>query len=250
MKKYLAGFTLIELLVVIGIIAILSTLTGVYFETARMSARDARRLADVKQIQLALKMYYNDLGYYPTAITAGNSIANGGTNYLLRIPSNPSPRADNGCPDQEYQYAQLEAGQRYSLGFCLGDKTDDLDAGIHVATHNGILNCPTGYVAVPGSATFQTNDFCVMKYEAKCALASAPTTGLTTFTTANNTYNNSDRPCDEANGRIPVSVSSGYPIAMIDRSTAESYCATIGGHLITNQEWMTLARNIEDVMVT
>lgn len=243
MTQKKSGFTLIELLVVVSIIAILSTLIVVYFNTAKMSARDSRRLSDVKQIQLALKMYYNDVGIYPTLITAGSSIANAGTNYLLRVPANPTPRGDNGCTDQEYQYKQLESGARYSLGFCLGDTTDDLNAGNHVATANGILNCPTGYVAIPGSSTFNTNDFCVMKYEAKCATTAAPTVGLTSPATANNTYNNSSTACTTT--YAPVSVSSGYPIANISETTAATYCQNIGGHLLTNPEWMTIARNIE-----
>jgi len=247
MKKNYYGFTLIELLVVISVIAILSTLTVVYLETARMSARDARRVSDVKQIQLALKMYYNDLGIYPTTVTPNSSIANGGTNYLLRVPSNPTPRGDNGCNDQDYQYTQLESGQGYNLSFCLGDKTDDLDAGIHSATHNGILNCPAGYVAVPGSSTFNTNDFCVMKWEAKCAEISAPTIGLSDSLTGNGAYDNSSTPCTDGNARMPVSVSSGNPIGNISQTDAITYCQTIGGHLMTNPEWMTIARNLENV---
>jgi general secretion pathway protein G len=248
-KKNKSGFTLIELLVVIAIIALISTLAAVYFNTARLTARDSRRLMDIKEIQLALKMFYNDTGFYPTAITAGSSIANGGTNYLLRVPANPTPRDDNNCPDQEYYYQQLEAGQRFSLGFCLGDKTDELDGGVHTATANGILNCPTGYVAVPGSATFDTNDFCVMKYEAKCANASAPTIGLSdpSFLTINSTYDNGNISCTAGNSLIPVSVSSGYPIGNINQTNALAYCQTIGGHLLTNPEWMTIARNLEAV---
>ena len=245
MKKREKGFTLIELMVVVTIIAILSSLIVVYFGTAKMTARDSRRLSDVKQLQLALKMYFTDVGMYPTLITAGASIANGGTNYLLRVPANPSPHTDNGCPDQDYQYTQLESGARYSLGFCLGDMTDDLSGGIHVATANGILNCSTGYVAIPGSYTFNTNDFCVMKYEAKCATTAAPTVGLTSPVTANNTYNNTSTAC--TGSYAPVSVSSGYPIANISEATAATYCQNIGGHLMTNAEWMTIARNTEQV---
>ncbi|MFA5407093.1 MAG: type II secretion system protein [Candidatus Nanoarchaeia archaeon] len=246
MKINLKAFTLVELLIVITIIGVISGLVTVYFNTARMAARDARRLADVKQVQLALKMYYSDLGYYPTVITIGQSIANGGTNYLLRVPSNPEPRDDNGCLDQDYTYYRLDNGERYSLGFCLGDKTDDLDAGIHVATANGILNCPTGYVAVPGSSVFQTNDFCVMQYEAKCALTSDLSSGLADgYETVNNTYDNSTYPCTSANSKQVVSITSGYPIANINRATAETYCQSIGGHLITNPEWMSIVRNAE-----
>jgi len=252
MKKYLKGFTLVELLVVITIIGVLSTMTVVYLESARMSARDARRLADIKQIQLALKMYYNDLGAYPATVTPGGSIANGGTNYLLRVPTNPKPYIDNDCPDQDYQYKQLENGQRYSLSFCLGTKIDDLDAGPHAATHSGILNCPENYVAVPGSATFDTNDFCVMKYEAKCAFSDDLTKGITDNRTENQTYDNgSGNPmsfaCKDINDRTPVSLVSGDPIANISVQEAKEYCTTIGAHLITNAEWMTIARNAETV---
>jgi prepilin-type N-terminal cleavage/methylation domain-containing protein len=56
MKKE-QGFTLIELLVVIAIIAILSSVVLASLATARAKARDARRLSDISQIELALRMY-------------------------------------------------------------------------------------------------------------------------------------------------------------------------------------------------
>ena len=63
------GFTLIELLVVIAIIGILATLAIVSLTTARSSSRDAKRLADLKQLQTALEVYYNDYGSYPTLLS-------------------------------------------------------------------------------------------------------------------------------------------------------------------------------------
>ena len=44
-----------------------------------------------------------------------------------------------------------------------------------------------------------------------------------------------------------VSTPEGSPIARITQPQAKSACENIGGHLITNNEWMTLARNIEMV---
>jgi len=59
------GFTLFELLVVIAIIGLLSSMTTYFVNNARIRARDARRLSDMRQIQSALEMYYDDNLYYP-----------------------------------------------------------------------------------------------------------------------------------------------------------------------------------------
>ena len=63
------GFTLIELLVVIAIIGLLSTLAVVALSSARQRARDSKRLSDLKQLQTALELYYQDQSSpaYPVA---------------------------------------------------------------------------------------------------------------------------------------------------------------------------------------
>ena len=60
------SFTLIELLVVIAIIGLLSTVVLISLQGVRAKARDARRISDLKSIQKALEMYYNDHGKYLT----------------------------------------------------------------------------------------------------------------------------------------------------------------------------------------
>src|SRR3989344_3413947 len=69
-KKIRKGFTLIELLVVIAIIGLLSTLAVVALNNARLKARDAKRVADIKQIQTALELYYQENTAYPEQTAA------------------------------------------------------------------------------------------------------------------------------------------------------------------------------------
>ncbi len=93
------GFTLIELLVVISIIGLLSSVVLASLNSARAKARDARRLSDIHQIQLALALYYDDNnntyppdnGYCFDDTT--NSVITGPTKalrlYLPAVPDDP-----------------------------------------------------------------------------------------------------------------------------------------------------------------
>ncbi len=59
------AFTLIELLVVIAIIGLLSTIAVVVMDKSRIAARDVKRKSDLRQIKLALDLYYDDNGHFP-----------------------------------------------------------------------------------------------------------------------------------------------------------------------------------------
>lgn len=63
----MSGFTLIELLVVISIIGLLSSVVLASLSTARIRARDAKRMSDIHQIQLALTLYYDTNNSYPSS---------------------------------------------------------------------------------------------------------------------------------------------------------------------------------------
>ena len=88
------GFTLIELLVVIAIIGILSSVVLASLNSARQKSRDARRLSDVKQIQLALELYYDANAGYPTALAV---LA---PTYIAVVPTDPQTST-------AYEYAGL-----------------------------------------------------------------------------------------------------------------------------------------------
>jgi prepilin-type N-terminal cleavage/methylation domain-containing protein len=70
-KKNNAGFTLIELLVVISIISLLASVVLASLNSARAKARDARRLADMKEIEKALQFYFDANNAYP-GVTYGS----------------------------------------------------------------------------------------------------------------------------------------------------------------------------------
>lgn len=113
------GFTLIELLVVIAIIGILSSVVLASLNSARAKGRDARRISDLKQLQLALELYYDGNSTapqtYPVATTAGGTdIATALTalapTYISTIPDDPN--ASSGS----YYYYSPTGGATYCLG--------------------------------------------------------------------------------------------------------------------------------------
>lgn len=148
------GFTLIELLVVIAIIGLLASVVLLALNSARAKSRDAKRLADVRQIASALELYFNDRSAYPTPTggTAGvlsNTTALGlSPGYIGLIPSAPTPADNNGTHNQcagsgkgtnAYWYeTPSAAGASYTLTFCLGDNTGGYASGTRTLTPAGI----------------------------------------------------------------------------------------------------------------
>lgn len=136
------GFTLIELLVVIAVIGILSTLAIVSLAGVRAKSRDTKRVADIKQIGNALELYFNDTGSYPTIITPGQPLKSASTTYMGKIPSNPTPMTDGGCPNQDYQYYYITATNTYVVGSCISTPQGAFIKGpVAYHTNVGLANC-------------------------------------------------------------------------------------------------------------
>ena len=89
-----------------------------------------------------------------------------------------------------------------------------------VLAANSDFTCPTGYIAVPANTIFGTTGFCVMKY-----LAS------------------------QDSNKNPESVAGNLPWVSVDWYEAGQACKRVGAHLITNAEWMSIARNIESTTI-
>ena len=131
------GFTLIELLVVIAIIGLLATISVVALNNARARARDARRVADIKQIQTALELYLNNFGEYPSAVTSGGQISSGTVVFMNPVPIAPTP-ADGTCDDLANTYSYATTTDGYNLTYCLGMGTGGISSGPGTATQSTI----------------------------------------------------------------------------------------------------------------
>jgi general secretion pathway protein G len=120
MKTYIknkAGFTLIELLVVVAIIGLLSSIVLASLNGARAKARDAVRKSDLGQISIALELYYNEYGGYPSSAGPNNSyrVTNSiGTdaNFKKFLPSIPK---DPSWGDSYYNFSYLYISDAYNL---------------------------------------------------------------------------------------------------------------------------------------
>ena len=140
-KKNKKGFTLIELLVVVSLLGVLATLVIANLNSARERARDATRKSDLRNIQTALRLYYNDKGTYPQSsggvmsacdgvCTWGSAWVNNNVTYMGKLPADP-------LSGQSYVYTGVSGGEDYYLKACLENKSDDkgvADSG-----------CPSGY---------------------------------------------------------------------------------------------------------
>ena len=112
-KHKTEGFTLIELLVVIAIIVLLSGVVLASMNNARKKARDGRRQADLRSLQLALESYYDQHNSYPEATnedTVANTLATlKSEGHITALPVDPSSGGS-------YHYKSSTDGTEYCLG--------------------------------------------------------------------------------------------------------------------------------------
>ncbi len=107
MKNIKRGFTLIELLVVIAIIGILSSVVLASLNSARAKSRDAKRLSDIKSLQLALELYFDQEKAYPIGLGVDYLVPD----YIGQEPKDPF--------SDSYRYERCGGGDGYHLGASL-----------------------------------------------------------------------------------------------------------------------------------
>jgi prepilin-type N-terminal cleavage/methylation domain len=149
MKK---SFTLLELMIAIVILGVLSALISGNFITSLKKGRDARRKADLEQIQRALEMYYEDKRAYPTGLTFGQKLCETPSCpstekvYMQKVPNDPV---------SSYSYQYQSDGTYYRLFSCI---ENNLDQGPGVKqTGYTDTNCGSCGVCKYGISSFNTS---------------------------------------------------------------------------------------------
>ena len=236
-----SGFTIVELLIVIVIIGILAAITIVSYTGITTRANQASIQAELSNASKKLAIYFAINGSYPTNDLSSNggcpSAPVADTQNCIKFSSGTSYTYIPGNPATTYSLTATKNSISYKV-------TESTSPQVASA-----LSCPTGFIVVPGSSTYGTSDFCVMKYEAK-ADDNGDGIGDTNQTTSYNTWPADTYPISAS--RKLVSTAAGYPVANISQTTAiiaaQNYtkdCTCC--HLITEAEWMTLAKNVLSV---
>lgn len=115
------GFTLIELLVIMAIIGLLFSIILAYLNNARTKARDARRLADLKEFTLALSVFFDDNQRYPTIAEGLNQLSSESVPNCNGQPCMPGVPKD---PDGTSYYYYQCGPAFYHIGANLEDQNN------------------------------------------------------------------------------------------------------------------------------
>ena len=220
-----SSFTLIELLVVIVIIGILAGLVTIAATSFINNSHNARMVAELAGISKKL------IG--ETEFPAGNFCMEDGSSEAKKLldflemekaPAHPLYNGGTHLTTNEC-FLYFSDGEHYSIrvptvgnkGYLIQESRNPNPQGIQE-------KCEEGWIPF--------GNRCVMKYEAK---AQDNNGDIVAFT--DNTYTLTDY--------TAVSVPDGNPWVCINQYNAKVACESIGAHLITNAEWMALARDIE-----
>lgn len=192
------------------VIGILAAITVTSYTGITAKANVASIVSDLANARKKIDVYHAQYGVYPTDIDSNNCLTNGTVafdqTYCLRPSAGTKFVMTAGSPSS------------YGLSAIKGSTVYQVSNGTPPKVASTATNCPTGFVLVPGDATYGTGNFCVMKYEAK-----------------------------NAGSNVPTSTPTGTLLSNVSQYQAADYSTKVAGcsgcHLISEAEWMTIARN-------
>lgn len=159
MNRRNQGFTLVELIIVVAIIGILSTLGLNSYADILAKARDTKRKADLREVQVALQQYYVEYGTFQVANSGYSNGGNGWLSYVGGAYTTSVVQAlyaegflerddiEDPMQDPGYMIYLCEGGQVYSLSATLErPKDEDIDfAENHTCNGDGSNGTVTRY---------------------------------------------------------------------------------------------------------
>jgi len=231
MKRTIKSFTLIELLVVIVIIGILAGVIIVSTTSSISSAKNAKMVAELSNLSKSFEGYSH---YYVGSLCIEDTSSNAA--FLSYYDLTTYPKHDGYVAGQTALttnncYLYFSDGKEYSIRTpSVGSKGYLIQESRTQKTQDLQTSCDAGFIPF--------GNRCIMQYEAKCSNG-----GGDTATDGGYPWSS----CTSAGGTV-VSASAGEPITNITQIQAKAACESIGAHLITNAEWMSLARDIEQVV--
>lgn len=209
------GFTIVELLIVIVVIAILAAIIIVAFNGMQDRARASALKSDLQSAATQLELAKVDNGGNypdPNSEIIENLKKSAGSDLIYHSDGTTYCLTAKGSSGGAFHASSGSSAQE---GACDGD--DDSSSG----GGGEVVSCDTGFIKVPGNSQFGTSDFCVMKYEAKKG----------------------------GGGTVALAQAASKPWVSISRNNAVPMSTTTcaGCHLITEEEWLTIAHNVLNV---
>jgi len=205
------GFTIVELLIVIVIIGILATIVIVAYNGIQGNAQSTVLKTNLTQAakKLEIAKISSPTSLYPATLQDAGLTDTTGLTYTASTAAPATYCLTATSSDSNPTSAHIGTAGTPTEGPCPG----------HPGTQVADLECPTGYITIPGSSLFGTNAFCAMKYEAKNV------------------------------GGVATSQANGTPWVSISQTNAmtTSSAACDGCHLISEAEWLTIAHNVLSV---
>ena len=224
-KTFSSGFTIVELLIVIVVIAILAAITLVAYNSIQSRARASASASSAASVGKKVATYLlQNSDQVPVDLAAVGIVSTSDTNYQYTPNTTVMPQLYCATVTINGVSSHIASGGGVKDGPCLGH------TGTAPTTLADGTSCPANYILVPGSSLFGTDEFCIMKYEAKIV---GQANGAQTYSAS----------------FVAESRADGTPWTNVSQINAIAEASALGAayHLVTEAEWLTLAHNVLSV---